>query len=74
MIDQLLSYASAGHFGFDVIQRRLVFADVVGHIAVGVHSQQVGVPSEQDQSAKGENQKSPIKTGRSKVNGTTTGC
>jgi hypothetical protein len=43
-----LSDALLGHFALDEVQGGLVLANVVGHVAVGVDGQQVGVVRHQD--------------------------
>lgn len=51
VVDELLGHASPGHLVFDVAESRVVLAEVVGHVAVGVDAQQLGpgVDEELDQ-------------------------
>jgi hypothetical protein len=37
-----VALTSFGHLGFDVVERDVVFADVVRHVAIGIHSEQLG--------------------------------
>ena len=41
-VNQVLRHAALRHLVLDEGERRLVLADVVGHVPVPVHSQQVG--------------------------------
>ena len=41
-VNELLRYAALSHLVLDERERGLVLANVVGHVAVAVHSQQVG--------------------------------
>ena len=37
VVDEVLSHAPLGHLVLDVAERRLVLAEVVWHVSVGVH-------------------------------------